>query len=95
MPLAVATLPAEMPNFLVADKGHPGERLFGVPAAAPERRAHGEKLDGLVVEALALAQLVARCNGGRRCTQKCFSRMSVGSAISGSVKAMRVKAATG
>jgi hypothetical protein len=88
--LAVATLPAEMPSFLAADKGHLRERLLGVPAAALERRAHGEKRDGLFVEALALAPLVARCNGGRRCTQKCFSRMSVCSAISGSVKAWRV-----
>src|SRR5438105_2631579 len=63
VPLAIGPLPEEMPDILAADILHLGDGPFGMLAGTIESRAHDEKLDGLVGEALALADLVAQMQG--------------------------------
>ena len=59
MPFAIGAFPEEVPDILTADVSHLGDGFLDVFAGTIESRAHDEKLDGLVVEALTLADLVA------------------------------------
>ena len=59
VPFAIGAFPEEEPDILAADIRHLGDGFLDVFAGTTESRAHDEKLDGLVGEALALADLVA------------------------------------
>lgn len=63
VPFAIGAFPEEVPDILAADIRHLGDGLLGVLAGTIESRAHDEKLDGLVGEALTLADLVAQMQG--------------------------------
>jgi len=60
VPFAVGTFPEKVPDILAANIGHLGNGLLGVFAGAIKGRAYVEKLDGLILKALPLADFVAQ-----------------------------------
>ena len=64
MPFEVGSFPENTPDPLSAHKSHLGDGFLDVLTGTIIRRAHEEKFDGLIGEALAFANSVAQMEGG-------------------------------
>ena len=63
VPFAIGPFPENAPDIRSADKSHLRDGLLDMLTGATEHWSHEEKLDGLPVEALTLADLVAQMQG--------------------------------
>ena len=63
VPFAIGPFPENAPDIRSADKSHLRDGLLDMLTGATEHWSHEEKLDGLPVEALPLADLVAQMQG--------------------------------